>query len=118
MRYTGEELLKKVEEYFERTPQHEQTRAGMCVYLGITMSTYYKYKHGEYNGEDPKLQEAIEWACTRMEAKYELDLSKKNNPSGPIFALKQYGWKDNQDVEVKGTGAIEIITNIPRPKEE
>lgn len=112
---SAEIFMDKVEEYFDTTEAKYQTRAGLCVFLGITMKTFYNYRDGS-QGEDMK--QVAEWACTRLENKYELDLSLKPNPSGPIFALKQYGWKDNQDVEVKGTGAIEIITNIPRPKED
>lgn len=111
---TAEELLNKIEEYFESTPVREQTRAGLCLFLGITKETFYFYKIGE-RGEDFK--EAAEWAVTRLEHKYELDLNLKNNPTGPIFALKQYGWKDNQEVEAKVSG-FEIVCNVPRPEEK
>jgi hypothetical protein len=112
---TAKEFLEKIEEYFDITDAREQTRAGLCLFLGITKNTLYNYKCGD-QGDDFK--EAAEWACTRLEHKYELDLNNKRNPAGSIFALKQYGWKNNHDVEVKGTGAISIVTNIPRPKED
>ena len=112
---SAEEFMDKVEEYFDNTDVKFQTRAGLCQYLSITVGTFYNYKNGS-QGEDMK--EVAEWACTRLENKYELDLNLRPNPTGPIFALKQYGWRDNQDVEVKGTGSISIVTNIPRPKED
>lgn len=108
------EFYEKVEAYFDETNPREQTRAGLCVYLGITKPTFYNYKSGSQGAD---FAEVAEWACTRLENKYELDLNNGRNPTAPIFALKQYGWRDNQDVEVKGSGAIEIVSNIPRPKE-
>ena len=110
----ADDLLKKVEEYFENTNVRDQTRAGLCIYLGISSELMCAYKRGE-KGED--FREVILWAYTRLEHKYEVDLNYKANPTGPIFALKQYGWKDNQDVEVKSSG-FEIICNVPRPEEK
>lgn len=107
-------LMEKIEAYFDETEPKFQTRAGLCVYLGITKQTFHNYKNGT-QGE--KIKEAIEWACTRLENKYEMDLNLRPNPTGPIFALKQYGWKDNQDVEVKSSG-FEIVCNVPRPQEK
>jgi hypothetical protein len=105
-------LLEKIEAYFNETPIEDQTRAGLCIYLGISMTTYRAYKN------DNGLHEAIEWADTRLENKYEYDLNKKNNPTAPIFALKQYGWADKSEQEIRGSGSFKIVTNIPRPNEE
>lgn len=112
--YTAEDLKKKSEEYFESTPEERQTRAGLCVYLGISSMTLTNYMRGT----DPKLKEVAEFIHTRLEAKYELALNMKNNTSGPIFALKQYGWRDAQETELKGSGQFQIVTNVPRPTEE
>jgi len=108
------ELMDKIEEYFNTTEPKNQTCAGLCIYLGICMSTYKNYKNGT-NG--PEIQEAILWAQTRLENKYNLDLNWKPNPTGPIFALKQLGWRDNQEVEMKAQG-FEIVCNVPRPEEK
>lgn len=110
----ADDFLKKIEEYFETTPTPEQTGAGLCVFLGISTSTWKTYKSGEY-GDDYK--EACEWAATRLEHKYELALNLKANPTGPIFALKQYGWKDSQEVDAKVSG-FEVVCNVPRPEEK
>lgn len=111
---TAEELMEKIEEYFNTTDPREQTGAGLCIFLGISRMTYCNYKNGTAG---PEIQEAIQWAQTRLENKYALDLNHKPNPTGPIFALKQLGWKDNQDVEVKAQG-FEIVCNVPRPEEK
>lgn len=115
-KYTADTLLPKIEEYFETTDPKEQTRAGLCVFLGITRATLDNYK----KGNDEKLTDIVNWAITRLEAGLESDLKRsKGNPAGTIFALKNIaGWRNNQDVEVKGSGQFNIITNIPRPKED
>lgn len=112
--YTPEEFSDKVEEYFNTVKTEDQTRAGLFVFLGITKTTFYNYKNG-LKGEE--LKEIAEWACTRLEHKYELELNHKGNPTGPIFALKQYGWRDSQEVEAKVSG-FEIVCNVPRPEEK
>lgn len=111
---SAEEFMNKVEEYFDNTDVKIQTRAGLCLFLGITKMTFYNYCNGSQGDE---MREVCEWAKTRLEHKYELDLNMRPNPTGPIFALKQYGWKDQQDVDVKASG-IEIVCNIPRPSEK
>lgn len=107
-------FVKKAEEYFETTPIKEQTRAGLCLYLGISTTLLTKYLKGEQGDE---FREATEWVYTRLEHKYEADLNYRNNPTGPIFALKQYGWRDSQEVEAKVSG-FEIVCNVPRPDEK
>jgi len=111
---SADALMEKVEEYFDNTPVKEQTRAGLCVYLGITKETLNNYRNGTQGDE---MAQVVLWAYTRLENKYELDLNYKPNPTGPIFALKQYGWKDNQEVEAKVSG-FEIVCNVPRPEEK
>lgn len=109
-----EEFEAKCDEYFDNTPVKEQTRAGLCVHLGITTRTFINYKNGTQGDE---FRDIAEFASTRLENKYEVDLNTKNNVTGPIFALKQYGWKENHDVEVKSSG-FEIVCNVPRPEEK
>lgn len=116
-RYGPEELRKKGEEYFDTHPDpKEVTIAGMCLYLDMSYNTYKKY----LSSDDIELREAAEWLATRLQHKYEMDLNNKQNPTGPIFVLKQkpFGWSDKQDVEVSGQGTFNIISNIPRPKEK
>ncbi len=107
-------LMEKIEEYFNTTNPKDQTAAGLCIYLGICKMTYNNYKNGT---QGPEIQEAMLWAQTRLENKYALDLNYKPNPTGPIFALKQLGWRDNQEVDMKATG-FEIVCNVPRPEEK
>lgn len=114
--YNAETLMEKGEEYFAVTNAKEQSVFGLCVFLGIAKTTYYRY----LDSEDKDLQSVAEWLATRLGAKYEADLAGRQNPTGPIFVLKQkpFGFGDKQDVEVKGNGTFNIISNIPRPKED
>ena len=110
----AKDLMEKVEEYFNTTKPQDQTAAGLCIFLGIARTTYNNYAAGSLGEE---VAEVIAWAKTRLEHKYALDLNYKANPTGPIFALKQLGWRDNQDVDVRASG-FEIVCNVPRPEEK
>lgn len=110
----SEVFIKKAEEYFEKTPTKDQTKADFCVFMGISTALLSKYKSG---GQGDEFQEAAEWVYTRLERKWEADLNYKANPTGPIFALKQYGWRDSQEVDAKVSG-FEVVCNVPRPTEK
>ena len=42
---------------------------------------------------------------------YEKALPSRN-PSGPIFALKNFGWTDKQDVEVSGGVKVKTLADL------
>lgn len=86
------ELIKKINEYFEKTQEEEITITGLCIYLGINKDTFYEYtKRDEY-------KDIINMARLIVENSYEISL-RKNGRTGDIFALKNFGWKDQVDVE-------------------
>lgn len=109
---TPEEFEARIDEYFDNTPIEKQTRAGLYLHLGMSKQTFWNYCT-----KYPKYQEIAEMALTRLEYKYELKLNERGGTEA-IFALKQYGWADKQEVENKMSGGIEIVSSIPRPKEE
>lgn len=113
---TPEELQQKVEEYFDKTTDERQTRAGLALHLGISTMTLLRWQKG--NDED--VADIINLAITRIENGLETNLRNcRGNPAGTIFALKNVaGWRNNNDVEVKGSGTFKIISSIPRPEEE
>lgn len=115
-KYTGEKLVEEASKYFETVEPKRWTINGLSLALGITKKTFYAY----LDSEDKELQDAADWCATRIGDKLEFDVSNRPNPTGSIFLLKQkpYGFKDNQDVEIKGNGTFNIISNIPRPKEK
>lgn len=89
-----EAFAKRVEEYFdtEKTP----TWSGLALYLGF---------ESRQSLEDYKKKEGftypIKKALLRIETHYEQSIQSRN-PAGAIFALKNFGWKDKQEVEQSG----------------
>jgi DnaJ-class molecular chaperone len=61
------------------------------------MSIYdWKYKINDENEENRKMAELMIKASKFVESNYESNL-QTNHATGSIFALKNMGWKDNQD---------------------
>lgn len=100
-----EELLEKVEQYFETTLTDEITITGLCLFLGIHKDTLY-----EYNKRDG-FSDIVKMARLRVENAYEISL-RKNGRTGDIFALKNFGWTDKQEIEHSGELGVSIIDDI------
>lgn len=120
------ELQEKIEEYFDgqygsvtepdtetglvkQTPGYNITITGLALYLGFeTRQSFYDYeKHEEYSY-------IIKRARLHVEAAYESNLYGKN-PTGSIFALKNMGWSDKQEIDQKTehSGGITIHWEEP-----
>ncbi len=87
---------KEVEAYFvpENVPH---TWTGLALHLGFSSRDSlndYKKKDG--------FSDPIKKALLRIEKNYENGLFGKN-PAGSIFALKNFGWRDKQEVEQSGS---------------
>lgn len=88
------ELNERIDTYFETTPIDEITVTGLCLFLGINKDTFYEYaKKEEY-------KEAIDYARLKVENSYEISL-RKNGRTADIFALKNFGWKDKQEISAE-----------------
>jgi len=75
------------------------TITGLALSLGYAdrMSIYdWKYKINDENEENRKMAELMIKASKFVESNYESNL-QTNHATGSIFALKNMGWKDNQD---------------------
>lgn len=106
---TVEELQKKIDGYFEyikgddsedpkkfRYPEHA-TITGLALYLGFTTrQALINYQ------EKDEFVDAVKVAKLKIECAYEQAIFGKN-AAGPIFALKNFGWSDKREIEVKGT---------------
>lgn len=87
---------KKVDEYFLQTK--EPTWSGLANYLGFeSRQSLEDYKKKE------KFSYSIKKALLRIEEKYETKAIYSGNPTGAIFALKNFGWRDKQEVDQKTT---------------
>lgn len=86
---------KAVDEYFEK--EAIPTWTGLALHLGFSSRDSlndYKKKDG--------FSDSVKKALLRIEQKYEFSLYGKN-PTGAIFALKNFGWKDRHEVDQKTT---------------
>ena len=89
------ELQEKIDNYFDVTPEDEITITGLAIHLDTFRSVLCDY---EYKDE---FSNTIKRAKQRVENGYEKDL-KKHGRTGSIFALKNFNWKDQQDLKHSG----------------
>lgn len=83
--------LQKVK-VWDRLPD-PPTITGLCLFLGFeSRQSFYDY------GKKLQFSYTIKKARLRIENEYEKMLHSKY-PTGPIFALKNLGWADKQEVD-------------------
>lgn len=124
---TAEELDEKIREYFEKGvkmktvvlgPPNKRyeiqvavpTITGLCLYLGFeSRQSFYDYEKRE------TFSYTIKKARLLIETEYE-EMLQAGNTAGAIFALKNFGWTDRQEIdqktEISGSlsfGGINII---------
>lgn len=113
---TPEELEAKVEEYFksldgefhyEADPEEEgkdikvwdvfpdsPTITGLCLFLGFeSRQSFYDY------GNRSEFSYTIKRARLRIEHNYEKVGNFAKNPAFQVFALKNLGWSDKQEID-------------------
>jgi hypothetical protein len=109
-----EELQKKIQEYLNACPDTRKiiiqrtgetieiphpTITGLVLYCGFeSRQSFYEYE------KKPDFTYTIKRARTFLENIYEKMLL--DNPTGAIFALKNFGWADAQQYEHSGTMEI------------
>ncbi len=82
-----------IENYFEDDTKKPHTWTGLAIHLGFESRQSledYKKKDG--------FSYPIKKALLRIEEIYEKSLFSKN-PAGPIFALKNFGWRDTKEIK-------------------
>lgn len=105
---SAKEIETKVDEYFESLIVKEKdedtgemvesytkppTITGLALFLGfVSRQSFYEYK------EKPEFTYTIKRARLRVEQVYEQHLFSKT-PAGAIFALKNLGWSDKQEID-------------------
>lgn len=91
---TPEELEDKINAFYVSDPI--LTITGLAHYLGFeSRQSIYDYK------EKGQFSYIIKRALLFIESNYEKKLSG-TTPTGPIFALKNMGWKDKTETEMSG----------------
>lgn len=91
---TVEDLQLAIDGYFEHTPKDEWTITGLAMALDTSRKVLV-----DYEGRD-EYSNAVKKAKMKVENGYEIDL-KKHGRSGTIFALKNFDWKDKQEIEAQ-----------------
>lgn len=109
---TDEELKEGINKYLKSvgTP----TITGLAYSLGFaSRQSFYDYEKNE------KHSYTIKRARLFIESVYESGLSK-GNVAGAIFALKNFGWTDKQEIDQKTehSGGIDITWAEPPKKSD
>lgn len=104
---TPQELEEKIKEYIENCPDTIPTSfgdtvrdvpcptiSGLAYYLGFCdrQSLY------DYEKRNDQFSCIVKKGRLAIERRYEQNLSKPS-PTGAIFALKNMGWKDKQEID-------------------
>ncbi len=94
-----EQLDALVDEYAQQCRDKDEplTLTGLILYIGLSSrSALNNYE------SRPGFLDSVKRAKLLIENGYEVDLRKTGNPAGSIFALKNMGWSDRQEFEVRG----------------
>jgi len=98
-----EELQQKIDEYFSKNLESEWTITGLALALGTYRDVLIDYQEGKYDKEDRDFSNTVKKAKEMVHNSYEKDLRRKGR-SGDIFALKNFGWKDKTETDIKTDG--------------
>ncbi len=120
---TPEQMHAKIVEYLEtckpyligdQVIQNPPTVTGLALYLGFAQRKSLL----DYKGKD-EFCNLIKRAITCIESAYEQRLTM-SNPTGAIFALKNMGWSDRQEIDQinRGDMAIRVIYEDDKPIED
>ena len=109
---TPQDLIDAINKYFESTPREEWTVTGLCLAIGTSKGVFNEYQERE------GYKEIVAEAKLMVENSYEISL-RKNGRSGDIFALKNFGWKDKQEVDHTSNGKdVGVTLFVPRLEDD
>lgn len=103
-----EELNDRADTYFAvcKAEDRPVTVTGLALALGLSS----RESLDEY-GRRPEFSDSVKRAKAMVAAAYEERLWG-NSPAGAIFALKNMGWSDKQDVNVSGELGVRRIERV------
>ena len=84
----------------------------MALKLG-SKNTLYSYRD-----KSDAIAEMVKHALLMIENQHEECLMTRQSCTGNIFALKNMGWSDKQEVDTNIKGNVIICTGVPEPGEE
>ena len=92
---TPEDMQSKIDEYFN-------TEGERCTITGLALHMGFESRQSFYDNEkNSNFSYILKRARLRIENKYE-NLLISDKVTGPIFALKQFGWTDRTEVKHEG----------------
>ena len=94
--------------YFESCEARGEPLLLMGLILAVGLSS--RESLDEY-GRRPEFSDSVKRAKARIEMEYERKLLA-NNPTGAIFALKNFGWTDRQQVDADVKANVKNMTLI------
>lgn len=103
---TNDELQDAIDNYVKKIKdskgKEKLTISGLCYELGFcSRQSFYDLE------KDEKFSYTIKRARLFIESNYESKLTEQN-ATGSIFALKNFGWKDKQELEHGGVDGAPI----------
>ena len=84
------------------------TITGLALALGTSRETLMDIENGNGPYSDKSFSDAIKIAKLRCQNFAEKNMFTAKNPAGAIFALKNYGWKDKQEIDTNVSGEITV----------
>ena len=108
---TPEQMEKILNEYFETTEENKITITGICLALNLDKSNFYEYEKRK------GYEDIVKRARMIVENSYEMSL-RENGRTGDIFALKNFGWTDKQEIENNTQGKVVIVNSLPKGDED
>ena len=100
----GEPATEDKNYTWERKPE-PPTVTGLTLYLGFAdKKSLYDYK------KKVEFVHSIKRAVTRIEQWHEIQIAHGDKCTGNIFALKNFGWSDRSEIDLKTTVHMEKLS--------
>lgn len=96
----AKEILDLAEVYFKETDLKKQSITGLALALKTNRETF-----NEYGKRDDEFGKAVKYIKARIEFAYEQRGLERGN-AFDIFALKNLGWTDRQEITGENGGAL------------
>ena len=98
---TPDEFDERVDTYIQwcRAKEEPVLLTGLILALGLSSKQSF-YRYEDY----PEFSDSVKRAKLLIEMEYEKRLNTFSSATGPIFALKNFGWSDKQELDVTTGG--------------
>lgn len=117
---TVEALQAGIDAYFAECVAKDMpiTITGLALALDTSREVLMYVERGTGPYSNPLFSDAIKRAKLRCQNYAENHLFSGKNPAAGIFALKNYGWSDRQELELSGPGGDDIKVRFTNSDDE